>query len=285
MTALLFSSLDEGDTPALSLSNRALSYGDGIFETVRVVDSSVPLLDYHRARFLRGVETLALGSALDMLQKFDQALEQAIQQLQLIEHSTSLLKIFAIRREGGRGYAPANPSLADIYVQAFELPHYQDGFYSEGIELRLCSYRMSEQPVLAGIKHLNRLDQVMAARELGDCPEGIVLDQHGFVVEGTKSNLIVFAGKSIFTPEIRACGVRGTLLSAMLAGEIDAIELCEKRLGIEDLHKADGLAMINSVFGVWPVKKFCEKEYAIPVACRELMVAVKTRFGFGYETA
>ena len=284
MTALLFSSLDEGEVPALSLSNRALSYGDGIFETVRVVDGAVPLLDYHRARFVRGVETLALGSALDMLQKFDQALEQALQKLQLLQHPTSLLKIFAIRREGGRGYAPASPSLTDIYVQAFELPHYHDGFYSEGIDLKLCGYRLGAQPALAGIKHLNRLDQVMAARELDDCPEGVVLAQDGAVVEGTKSNLIVFAGQSILTPEITDCGVRGTLLSALLAGELGAIQLREKKLVIDDLYKADGLAMINSVFGVWPVKKFAEKDYAIPDGCRELMVAVKQRFGFGYET-
>lgn len=284
MTALLFSSLEEGEVPALTLSNRALSYGDGIFETVRVVDGAVPLLDYHRARFLRGVEVLALGSALDLLQKFDQALDQALQQLQLLEHPTALLKIFAIRREGGRGYAPASPSLADIYVQAFELPHYQDGFYSEGIDLKLCEYRLGAQPALSGIKHLNRLDQVMAARELVGYPEGIVLAQDGTVVEGTKSNLIVFADQSILTPEITDCGVRGTLLSALLSGELVAIELCERKFVVDDLYKADGLAMVNSVFGVWPVKKFGDKDYVIPESCRELMVAVKKRFGFGYET-
>lgn len=283
MTALLFSSLEEGEVPALTLSNRALSYGDGIFETVRVVDGAAPLLDYHRARFLRGVETLALGSALDMLQKFDQALEQALQKLQLLEHPTALLKMFAIRREGGRGYAPARPSLTDIYVQAFELPHYQDGFYSEGIDLKLCEYRLGAQPALAGIKHLNRLDQVMAARELDGCPEGLVLAQDGLVVEGTKSNLVVFADQTILTPEITDCGVRGTLLSALLAGELGAIDLHEKKLVIDDLYKADGLAMINSVFGVWPVKKFDGKDYRIPQSCREFMSAVKQRFGFGYE--
>ena len=228
MSASLFSSLDEDGISPLSLSNRALSYGDGIFETIRVVDGMVPLLDYHRARFLRGIEALDLGSSLEMLNQFDQALERAVQRLQILEHQSGLVKLFAIRREGGRGYAPAQPCVTDIHLQAFDLPHYQAEFYSAGIHLKLCDHRLSEQPVLAGIKHLNRLDQVLAAKELGDAPEGLMLDQHNHVVEGTKSNLIVLSGGKLFTPEIVSCGIRGTLLSALLAGELEAFQLSEQ---------------------------------------------------------
>lgn len=283
MSALLFSSLDEDGASPLSLSNRALSYGDGIFETIRIVNGMVPLLDYHRARFLRGVEALTLGSSLEMLEQFDHALERAVQKMQLIEHPSGLVKLFAIRREGGRGYAPAQPCVTDIQLQAFELPHYQSEFYSKGIHLKLCDHRLSEQPALAGIKHLNRLDQVLAARELADSPEGLMLDQHNHVVEGTKSNLVVFSGEKIVTPEIVNCGIRGTLLSALLAGEVASLKLHERPITLDDIYSADGLAMINSVFGVWPVSQFEQAEYSISSQCRKLMTAVQERFGFSYE--
>lgn len=283
MSALLFSSLDDDGASPLSLSNRALSYGDGIFETIRIVDGMIPLLDYHRARFLRGVEVLALGPSLEMLQKFDQALEDVVRRMQLIEHQSGLVKLFAIRREGGRGYAPMQPSVTDLHLQAFELPQYQADFYRKGIDLKLCAYQLSEQPNLAGIKHMNRLDQVLAARELGDAPEGLMLDQHQRVIEGTKSNLVVFSGGRLLTPEIKTCGIRGTLLSALLAGELDALPLSEQSLTLDDMYAADGLAMINSVFGIWPVAQFGQAKYSIVPQCRELMSRVKERFGFRYE--
>lgn len=283
MSALLFSSLDEEGVSPLSLSNRALCYGDGIFETIRVVDGAVPLLDYHRARFLKGVEALGLGSTSEMLNKFDQELEQAIQALRLSDHQSALLKIFAIRREGGRGYAPSEPCITDLYIQAFELSHYADDYYRSGIALALCTHRLSEQSALAGIKHLNRLDQVLAARELGECPEGVMLDQRGQVIEGTKSNLLVFSEGQVFTPVLSHCGIRGTLLSALLAGEIASLKLVERTISLDELYKADGIAMINSVFGVWPVSQFESANYSITQDCRALMSVVKERFGFSYE--
>lgn len=290
MSALLYSSLSDERVSPLSLSNRGFAYGDGIFETIRVVDEKVPLLDYHRARFLRGVEVLALGAAVDMLNAFDQYLESAVQQLQLQGHQNGLVKLVATRREGGRGYAPVSPSTADIYIQVFELPHYQETYYHEGIELGLCVHRLSQQPLLAGIKHLNRLDQVMGARELGDTPEGLMLDQQNNVIEGTKSNLLAIIDGQIVTPELSSCGIRGTLLSALLAGDsLDDIAgegkgVQERKLSIDDLHQAEALLMINSVFGVWPVKTFQQSSYQMSAQVRALMAAIKVRFGFSYET-
>ena len=285
MSALLYSSLNEENAPALSLSNRGLAYGDGIFETIRVVDGKVPLLDYHRARFLRGVDVLSLGDTLDLLSSFDQSLESAVQQLQLQGHQSGLVKLLAVRSEGGRGYAPADPAHAEIYIQVFESPHYLEAFYQQGIHLVLCAHRLSEQPMLAGIKHLNRIDQVLGARELGDAPEGLMLDQRGNVVEGTKSNLLVLSGEEIFTPELDLCGIRGTLLGALLAGEVDGLQVQEKKLSVDDLHNADGLIMINSVFGAWPVNAFQDANYVISDRVKTLMNTIKKRFGFSYEAA
>ncbi|KZZ62867.1 hypothetical protein A3762_01960 [Oleiphilus sp. HI0125] len=289
MGALLYSSLEEESTSPLSLSNRGLAYGDGIFETIRVVQAKVPLLDYHRARFLRGVEVLSLGSSLELLETFDDQLENAVRQLQLHGHENGLVKLIATRKEGGRGYAPIEPSSVDLFIQVFELPHYQESYYSSGIELALCSHRLSEQPMLAGIKHLNRLDQVMGARELNGAPEGVMLDQKNHVIEGTKSNLIALIDGTFYTPELSVCGIRGTLLSALLAGELEEFDgsfaIQERQMTLDDLHQADALLMINSVFGVWPVSQFQQSKYAPSTQVNKMMSAVKQRFGFDYEVA
>jgi len=285
VSALLYTSLSEEGVSALSLSNRGFAYGDGIFETIRVVDASVPLLDYHRARFLRGAEALKLGDALALLALFDQSLENAVLQLQLKGHQSGLVKLIAVRSEGGRGYAPAPSAHLDIFTQVFELPHYLESYYQQGIELGLCNYRLSEQPMLAGIKHLNRIDQVMGARELAGEPEGLMLDQRGNVIEGTKSNLLVLRNGEVFTPELDLCGIRGTLLSALLAGEVSGCSIQERKIRLEDLHQADGLLMINSVFGVWPVRLFQGASFTRIERTAVLMEAIKQRFGFNYEVA
>jgi len=284
MSALIFSSLENENVPPISLANRGLAYGDGIFETLRVVDGKIPLIDYHRARFVRGVEVLGLGNVSEMLSIFDCELEQTVNRLIALGRDTALIKVFAVRKEGGRGYAPVDNPVSDVFVQAFELPHYPSDYYQLGISLKLCEFRLGQQPALAGIKHLNRLEQVMASRELGESPEGIVLDQNGCVVEGTKSNLLVFKGDQILTPEITSCGVRGTLVSALLAGEVPDFKLVTSTITVDELRHADSLAMVNSVFGLWPVASFDGSQYTVSNVCRALQSGIAQRFGFVYES-
>lgn len=283
MSALLFSSLDDECASPITLSNRALSYGDGVFEALRVIDQAVPLIDYHRARFLRGVEVLKLGSAVDLLRLFDEALEQALVKLASLDHQDGLVKVFGIRAAGGRGYAPATPCYAEVYFQVYESPHYPSNYAQTGIEVACCAHRLSEQPALAGIKHLNRLDQVMASMELGELPEGLVCDQSGRVIEGTKSNVLMFVGDEIVTPCLSRSGVRGTMLSALLAGELLGYSVTEGDIAFEQLMNADSVAMVNSVFGLWPVIRIEDAEFKVSQKCRSLQSAMVERFGFVYE--
>lgn len=283
MSALLFSSLDDECASPITLSNRALSYGDGVFETLRVIDQTVPLVDYHRARFMRGVEVLKLGSATDLLRLFDEALEQALVKLALLDHQDGLIKVFGIRSAGGRGYAPTTPCFSQVYFQVFESPHYPSSYAKTGIELAHCAYRLSEQPALAGIKHLNRLDQVLASMELGPLPEGLMCDQAGRVIEGTKSNVLVFMGDKIVTPDLSRAGVRGTMLSALLAGELPSFSIRQDDISFEQLMSADSIAMINSVFGLWPVIKVDGVTFEVSQMCRSLQTSIMKRFGFAYE--
>lgn len=277
MTALLYSSLDDEPGVQLSLSNRGLCYGDGLFETIRVVGYQAPLIAYHRQRFERSCEVMGFD-ALNSLADFDAICERALIKLDELGHPRALIKIFAIRSEGGRGYTPAPQSHPEFYYQLFELPAYPIDFYHQGVDTKICRYRLSEQPALAGIKHLNRLDQVLASRELNGLAEGILLDGSGHVVEGTKSNILVFTEDDIHTPRIVTCGVAGVLREALL--ESNSITIKEKDILPEDLHSASGIALINSVFGLWPVR--CLDGHTLPIApaCRALQSHISQQFAF-----
>tara|TARA_R110001592_G_scaffold233140_1_gene490694 strand:- start:4806 stop:5672 length:867 start_codon:yes stop_codon:yes gene_type:complete len=244
------------ETSAIDIADRGLAYGDGLFETMRVLEGGIPLLALHLKRFLKGVEVLALGEKSrlksDFLYYVNLTLDKIKDNACL---DTCVIKMMVTRGNGGRGYVPPEEANCHFIAQVFDLPSYPSSYVSDGISIRECQYRLGFQPQLAGIKHLNRLDQVLASQELLDVPEGILLDYDDKVIEGTKSNVLVFKGGHVITPNLRACGVHGVLRDELLSPShnlglnisIDDVELGE-------LAKCDGLALINSVFGIWFVK-------------------------------
>lgn len=247
------------ETSAISISDRGLAYGDGLFETMRVAQGQIPLLAKHLERFLKGVDVLGLGRRDTLKREFLKYLNRALDEIKTnacLERS--VIKVMVTRGVGGRGYVPPIDPKCQFIIQVFDQPDYPDSYYQQGIVLKTCEYRLGYQPQLAGIKHLNRLDQVLASQELLDEAEGLLLDYEGNVIEGTKSNLLVFSKGKISTPRLDGSGVQGVLRNALLDS---APELAEKKLFLEEkvipfneLEHCDGLAMINSVFGLWPVK-------------------------------
>jgi 4-amino-4-deoxychorismate lyase len=117
---------------------------------------------------------------------------------------------------------------------------------------------LSHNPVLAGLKHLNRLEQVLAASEWCRewAQEGLMLDVAGSVIEGTISNIFVVSNDILRTPRLNYCGVAGVMRSAILKKFADDLHLHtrEERMGIADVLAADAVFVCNSIFGVWPVK-------------------------------
>ena len=119
------------------------------------------------------------------------------------------------------------------------------------------NYRYAHNSVLAGIKHLNRLEQVLARSEWTDSSiaEGVVLDHEENVIEGTMSNVFYIKGKTLYTPELSACGVDGIIRRKVitLATELH-LEICINKISLKSLMDADEIFMCNSVIGVWPIK-------------------------------
>lgn len=275
------------ETSAITITDRGLAYGDGLFETMRVVGGQVPLLKWHLKRFLRGVEILFLGDKKRMERDFLNYLGIAIDEIKSNAClGTCIVKMMVTRGSGGRGYVPPQEAQCHFIVQVFDMPEYPLTWYTNGIELRQCHYRLGFQPLLAGIKHLNRLDQVLASQELLREPEGLLLDYDDNVIEGTKSNLLVFSKKKILTPKLDACGVQGVMRDALisLADKLNT-SIVEQDIPFSELEGADGLAMVNSVFGIWPVNTLiytdghnkCYKKHSHVLPMQSLL---KQEFGY-----
>ena len=240
------------ETSALSIADRGLAYGDGLFETMRVVKRDIPLLSYHLRRFLKGGEVLALGRREKLEKLFLSSVEDALKAI----GSSALLKVIVTRGIGGRGYQAASSAPNNIVIQVYD-PVEPAPFHSgRGVSIVECQYRLPRNPALAGIKHLNRLDQVMASRCLKGKTEGLVFDVNDHLVEGTKSNVLLFEKDRVLTPSLAHCGVQGTLRDYLIDSEKElgfAIE--EREVDRQMLSECRALAMVNSVFGLLQVSK------------------------------
>lgn len=142
--------------------------------------------------------------------------------------------------------------------------------------MRLCDTRLSENKTLAGIKHLNRLEQVLARSEWQDqYQEGLMLNQAGQVVEGTMSNVFVQIGDEVITPLLNHCGVAGVMRSVIFDKLSDKNINCQQRqLELQILYEADAIFICNSIIGLWPVISLDNKSFPITDLQRYLQNAI-----------
>jgi 4-amino-4-deoxychorismate lyase len=164
----------------------------------------------------------------------------------------AVIRITLTRGEGERGYAlPASPRPTRI-VAAFAPPQVAASIYVEGIRMRVCALRLSEQPLLAGIKQLNRLEQILARAEWSDpaIVEGVLCDSQGRVISATMANLFARVEGGWLTPALDRCGVAGV-------ARAEVLHVCPQirvgELTLEALREATEVFVSSSVRGILPV--------------------------------
>jgi 4-amino-4-deoxychorismate lyase len=242
----------------LSVHDRGLAYGDGLFETLAVRDGRPCLWQRHLDRLFGGARRLGIPLP-DPARLRAEALALSAGQ------ARAVLKLILTRSGGGRGYRPPADAAVRRIVMRTDWPASPAEATTEGVAVRLCRTRCALSPDLAGLKHLGRLEQVLARAEWDDpaVPEGIMLDPAGRVVEATQSNLFVETDGRLATPRLDQAGVAGIVRGLVLeaAAELgQAVE--ETRLSLADLQAADALYLTNSLIGVWPVARFEAHAYA-----------------------
>lgn len=241
----------------VAATDRGLLYGDGLFETL-LVAGGAPCL------WLRHLERLATGCERLKLAMPEPELLLAEVRSVIGEATVGAVKLILTRGVGGRGYRPDVDRSPTRIVQMFPLPEYPADWTEDGITARFCSTPLGINPALAGLKHLNRLEQVLARGEWRDpaIAEGVMLDTDGRVIEGTMSNLFVIRNKRLLTPRLDGCGVAGVMrgLTIDSARTLDiTTDLTD--LYPPDLRSADAAFFTNSLFGIWPIKRLDEVAY------------------------
>ena len=242
--------IDGQQSESVAASDRGLHYGDGLFETVAVRQGRLEFWSQHLNRLEAGCRRLGIEPP-------DREILLSEAGRLFTRQETGILKIIVTRGSGGRGYLPPASQRPRRIVSAHPWPDYPETLWMEGIQMRLCQTRLATQPLLAGLKHLNRLEQVLARDEwrTADIHEGVMCDSDGNVIEGVMSNLFLVRDGTLLTPDLSNCGVAGIIRQVVLeiAQALDIVTNIGTITGA-DLNRADELFVTNSVIGLWPVK-------------------------------
>lgn len=241
---------------AVPADDRGLHYGHGLFETMRLSGGGIPLWSRHRARLLR--DAAVLGVAVEPA-VIDRELQRALAHWP----REGVIKLMVTAGSGDSGYRPGSTSRSTRIFGYRPAPPLR-----APLRARLCRHRLSDNPLLAGIKHLNRLDQVMAARELPAGCEGLLLDGASRVIEGLAGNLFVKTAAGWRTPPLTRAGVRGVMRDLLLDEVFPAlgVPVAEHAVTTEALFAAEALFLCNAVRGVEPIASVEPMNRALDIA-------------------
>jgi 4-amino-4-deoxychorismate lyase len=243
---------------SVAATDRGLAYGDGVFRTLPVRQGRPQCWEDHYRKLERDCAALAI--ACPPMRVLALELEQLAR-----DSADFAAKIIITRGSGMRGYAPPQPASPTRIVMSAPLPEYPAEFNRSGIKVHLCVTRLSSQPRLAGVKHLNRLENVIARAEWNDpaVPEGLLLDTEDRVIGGTMSNLFVVESGALVTPELSRCGVAGvTRERIMKAAAKQGMACREESITQARFLDASEAMLVNSIFGAWQIAACAGKRWA-----------------------
>ncbi|MBE8215311.1 MAG: aminodeoxychorismate lyase [Endozoicomonadaceae bacterium] len=260
----------------LPITDRGLAYGDGLFETMRVHQKKIIFQDLHWERLKQGCSTLKFNVKWDHLAKQQ---HHILNQIQVTE---GILKLIVTRGSGRRGYDPHDATPRAIW-QFFPEVKRDIEKLTQGIVLFPCKTRLAHQPSLAGMKHLNRLEQVLARQEWRDpmYTEGLMRDFNGHCIEGTMSNLFIVHHDTLITPDLKQCGVAGIMREWILNHSKINIKQSIHIISEQTLSAASEIFMCNSIMGIWPVKQYKKNQYKPGLITRQLQKKLAT---LGYDS-
>lgn len=240
---------------AVSVTDRGLAYGDGLFETMRLARGVIPYWPWHWNRLKSGAKKLHIELPEADIERYLQHL------LELAgDHNIDrgVLKLTATRGESGRGYQPQPGHPATIIIQLLPAPRYPENYYRTGVDVSICQYKLPRNRFLAGIKHLNKLDYAIASLEWqgSDFQEALLFDTENCLVEACSRNVFLVKDGKLQTPAIQYAGVAGVMRQIILEELAPSLQLAtlETELSLADLLNADEVFLCNSVTGIWPVQ-------------------------------
>ncbi|NQD38908.1 aminodeoxychorismate lyase [Permianibacter sp. IMCC34836] len=255
----------------IAVDDRALLFGDSCFTTIAVRDGQPELWPRHRERLQQSLLRLQFPVLdLNLLTQEVMAACAGVER--------AILRVTLTRGAGGRGYAlPVAGNVRRLLLRR-DWPADIDQRGRDGVQLRWCETQLSEQPLLAGLKHGNRLEQVLARAEWQDAriAEGLMCDRNGHVIEGTTSNLFFCNADGHWcTPALDRCGVAGVMRAELLARfQAQGINVAQGDYSMADVQTATEVFICNSIIGLWPVLALADRRWVIGEQTRRLQQAI-----------
>lgn len=246
----------------ISIHDRGLLYGDGVFRTLRASQGRALHWPLHFLKLKR--DCAALGITCPDEELLLSELEQV-----LAAHPDGIVKLIVTRGEGMRGYTPPVGVPPTRIWDFSPLPDYPEEWATQGIKAFVCSLRLPAQPRLACVKHLNRLENVLAAAELSNAQshdsqlvEGLLLDAEGNLIEGVRSNLFLASQGRLVTPDLSRCGVAGIQRGRVMAWALQhGLTLQVRNVSLEEALQSDELFIANSIIGLWPIRELEQRRW------------------------
>ena len=254
----------------LSSLDRGVLYGDGVFETIAIKQGQPQYWQKHLQRLRKGCEVLKLSG-------LDEALLEAEFTEIIKDDAQCIIKIIVTRGIGARGYKITQQPISRI-IQKFPWPNYPSSYYESGIDVTLCNFKLAHQPNLAQIKHLNRLEQILARSEWEDeFQEGLVCDVNNYVIEAISSNVFFQMDNELITPDLKYCGVAGIMRdNVMEYCDANELALTVRNFSLEEIDSISGMFACNSIIGIWPVRRFQHLSLPKTAIIEQLMSAFNT---------
>jgi len=262
------------EASAISVDDRGLQYGDGLFETMAAVNGRVRNFARHMERLADGCRRL--GMPMPPTELFADECDRVLTGL-----GAGSVKITLTRGPGPRSYRPPpEPALTRVVVSYGPKPRNDP---DTGIVVRLCETPLGLNPRLAGVKHLNRLEQVLASAEWSDpaVAEGLMSSVDGRLVCATAANVFLVRQGRLLTPDIRECGVAGVMRGIVLESARELSLPTEVgSLRFTDLATAEEVFLTNAITGVRPVGEILGvRRYAAPGAVTRTLLEATSRVG------
>ncbi|MFJ2973399.1 aminodeoxychorismate lyase [Kluyvera sp. NPDC087067] len=250
--------INGSQTDTLPANDRSVQFGDGCFTTARIVEGQVCLLDRHLRRLQQACERLAIPFVdKDLLLTEMRSLAAG--------QETGVLKVIITRGSGGRGYSGALCQQPTRILSLSPAPTHYHRLKEEGAILALSPVPLGRNAYLAGIKHLNRLEQVMIRSHLEqtDADEALVLDSDGWLTECCAANLFWRCGQDVFTPRLDKAGVNGVMRQFIMAQLAHSpYRVVEVMAPLSALAQADEVLMCNALMPVIPVQRFGDQQWS-----------------------
>ena len=256
--------------------DRGAQFGDGLFETILILNGEPQNFLHHLNRLEKSLTKLAFKN---FPENFGSLIIERLNEL-IIESKTQsgILKIMVSRGDSSRGYAVAKdlkPNITFLYSAITELP---GDLYSNGIKVKVCRTQCSINEQLAGLKHLNRLENVMAKQELVDEYEGLMQNGFGHIIEGTMSNVFFEKDNVLYTPDLQFSGVEGVLRARVLeeCAKHD-IDVMIENISVENITHFESAFICNSVIGIVPISDLDNNKKKISPLTRQLQTLLNKR--------